>query len=288
MPGKNVDLHIHSTASDGTNSPAHIIELAMELELSAIALTDHDTVSGLEEFIAAAAARGIEVVPGVEISTSISGREIHILGLFIDYRNPELTAFLEKIRIDRNQRNENMIMKLRSLGYDITLEELKDKAGGESVGRPHLAALLIEKGYFKDNKEAFERCLRRGGPGYCHRQLPSPSDSIAQIHNAGGIAIWAHPVYRNKYARSHVRSVIKKLKPFGLDGIEGYYPGYTEHQHRMLLELAEEYELTVSGGTDFHGSNIPQIALGGGNGDLEIPETCFLELKKYWQQKNNG
>ncbi len=281
MPTGNVDLHIHSTASDGTLTPAEIVARAQQQNLNAIALTDHDTVGGIDEFLAAASSTNLTAIPGVEISSLFSGREIHILGFFIDHHSPELLAFLDRIRDGRNARNDEMLRRLRSLGYDISLEEVKARCGGDSIGRPHLAAILIEKGYFKDSKQAFERCLKRGAPGFCPRKLPHPEEALRQIHGAGGIAVWAHPVYRNKFARSHVRGIIRKIKPFGLDGVEAYYPGYTPAQHQMLLELAEMFDLQVSGGTDFHGDNIPGLELGTGYGDFAVPEECFVRLKRY-------
>ncbi|MBN2642403.1 MAG: PHP domain-containing protein [Victivallales bacterium] len=276
-----IDLHVHSHASDGTDTPSELIAKASELGLTALALTDHDTISGVEEFLAAAAGTGVEAVPGVEVSTCVSGREIHIVGLFVNHTDPHLTSFLEKIRSDRNERNDSMLRKLNSLGYKISLEELQEKAGGESIGRPHIASVLIEKGYFKDNAEAFERCLRRGRPGYSRRELPSPEESIKRIHHAGGIAIWAHPLYRNKYTRSHVRNILKKLVPDGLDGIECYYPGFTPHQTRVIIELAEADDLLLSGGSDYHGSILPHIHMGTGDGTLAIPGECFLKLKEF-------
>ncbi len=281
MPTYNIDLHLHSNASDGTMSPRELVAHAGELGLSAIALTDHDTVSGIDEFLLAAQDSGITAVPGVEISTLMSGREIHILGFFINHQFPPLLEFLNHIRAGRNTRNEEMIRRLCALGYEITLEEVAERAGGDSIGRPHVAAILIEKGYFKDSKQTFERCLKRGAPGFCPRKLPHPDEALRHIHQAGGIAVWAHPVYRNKFARSHVRGIIRKLKPFGLDGVEAYYPGYTPAQHQMLLELAAMFELQVSGGTDFHGDNLPHIAMGSGDGDFSVPAACYAALKTY-------
>lgn len=254
--------------------------MAVDAGLQAVALTDHDTVSGIDEFLAAARGQPITAVPGVEVSAMISSREVHILGFFIDHQNSELRQFLDGIRVSRNLRNENMIRRIRSLGYDISMEEVTARAGGESIGRPHVAALLIEKGYFKDSQQAFERCLRRGAPGYCSRELPPPQEAIARIRAAGGVSVWAHPVYRNKYARSHVRGIIKRLQPLGLNGVEGYYPGYTPAQQQMLFELAEMHQLIISGGTDFHGSNMPTIAIGSGYGNFHVPVQCFHALQK--------
>lgn len=285
MNTEKVDLHIHSAASDGTFRPDVLPALGRQAGLCAMALTDHDTVSGISSFLAAASSASIEAVAGVEISTAFLGREIHIVGLFINPECPELVDFLSGQRDLRNQRNQQMIAKLQNLGYDITLEELSAQAGGESVGRPHAAAILIRKGYFSHNQEVFDHCLKRGAAAYCPRQLPSPVDAIAVVHNAGGIAIWAHPLYSNKYARSHIRGVIRKLKPFGLDGIEVFYPGFTADQSSMLQELAGEYDLAISGGSDFHGDNIPAVKLGCGYGGLYVPESVLDGLKRCHRNK---
>jgi len=293
---ERIDLHVHSTASDGTFPAAELPAMAVAAELGAIALTDHDTVSGVEPFLAAAAAiPGFEGVPGVEISSGFMGREVHILGLFVDHKNPELREFLTRVRTYRNQRNELMIKKLQTLGYSITMAELTAEAGGESVGRPHVAAILIRKGYFKKNQEVFDRCLKRGAAAYCPRQLPGPSSTIAIIHRAGGVAVWAHPVYANKFARSHVRGLLRRLKDLGLDGLEAHYPGFTPAQHQMLLELAAQQEVLISGGSDFHGTNMPDIKLGSGYGGLFVPAELLTKLREYraghlplWQTQPEG
>ncbi|MDD3119437.1 MAG: PHP domain-containing protein, partial [Victivallales bacterium] len=174
MLTKNIDFHIHSNVSDGSFSPTEIVRAALARDLGAVALTDHDSVSGIDEFLAAAAGTGLTAVPGVEISSLLSGREIHILGFFLDPHHPELLEFLARIRTGRNERNAEIIRRLHSLGYELTLEEVTAAAGGESVGRLHMATLLIQKGYFQDVKQAFERCLKRGAPAFCPRKLPHP------------------------------------------------------------------------------------------------------------------
>lgn len=281
MISERIDLHVHSSASDGTFLPAELPGLAAAAGLRAIALTDHDTVSGIKPFMAAAENTTLEGIPGVEISSGFMGREVHILGLFIDPDNADLQNFLTNIRGFRNQRNELMILKLQALGYEITMEELQAAAGGESIGRPHAAGILIQKGYFKRNQDVFDHCLKRGATAYCPRKLPGPASTIACIHRAGGVAIWAHPVYHNKFARSHVRGLIRRLKELGLDGIEAHYPGFTPAQHQMLLEFAGEYDLVVSGGSDFHGTNIPDIKLGSGYGGLAVPVAVLEQLRSY-------
>ncbi len=277
---KFIDLHTHSTASDGSFSPLELVEHAHKIGLGAIALTDHDTVSGIPEFLEAAVDYPLEAVPGVEVSVEYSGNEVHIVGLFIDYTMEPLLELLCEIRKNRNRRNELIIEKLQKMGFDITLQELLDVAGGESIGRPLLAKILIEKGYFTEVQEVFDKCLKRGASAYCARVLPSPEKAIHEIHQAGGIAIWAHPLYRSKNDRTYLRKVLRKLSELKIDAIEAYYTSFSPGQTRAVLEVAEEFSLLVSGGSDFHGTNQSNVNLGKGYGELAVPFEVFEKLKE--------
>ncbi len=270
-----IDLHTHSIASDGSYTPTQLIESAKQLDLKAIALTDHDTIGGLDEFMQAAKVNNIIGVPGVEISVILNNKELHILGLFIDYHSESFTNMLCELRKNRNLRNEKIIEKLQNLNYDISLDEVLEIAGGDSVGRPLFAKILIEKGYFKEAQEVFDKCLKRGQPGFVNRILPTPTKAISEIHNAGGLAVWAHPVFKAKNQRSFVRNSLKKLKLLGLDGVETYYTSFSEEQNNMMINFANEYELLQSGGSDFHGDNHPKVKLGVGYGDLKIPAQLY-------------
>ncbi len=188
-----IDLHTHSIASDGSDTPSELLGLALERKLTGIALTDHDTLSGLPEFLARARGENIIAVPGLEISSSLYNKEIHILGLFIDPSSGKLADFLLKTRQNRNSRNSQILEKLNIMGYRITLEELESFAQGESIGRPHLARLLVKKEYFETIQDAFDHCLKRGARAYSPRVLAPPEESIRVIHEAGGLAFWAHP-----------------------------------------------------------------------------------------------
>ncbi len=277
---KFIDLHSHSTASDGSFSPSELVAKAEEIGLSALALTDHDTLSGIPEFIESASKHNlIEAIPGVEVSVELMGKEVHIVGLFVDYNSEPLSEMLCEIRNHRNQRNELIITKLQGMGYDITLQELLDIAGGESIGRPLLAKILIEKGYFTEVQEVFDKCLKRGAPAYCARVLPSPEKAIKEIHNAGGVAIWAHPLYRTANDRAYLRKVLRELTKFGIDGMEGYYTSFTDAQSRAVHDVAEEFSLLISGGSDFHGTNQKGIELGKGYGELTVPYELLEKLK---------
>lgn len=277
-----IDLHTHSTASDGTCTPHEIVALATGQKLAAVALTDHDTVSGLDEFLEAG--KGfpeIRVIPGVEISVRMErDNEAHIVGLFIDHHDEKLNEFLQVIRENRNARNREMIRKLTEMGYPITDEELDAFSSGESIGRPAVAALLMQKGYFDSMAEVFNVCLRRGMPGYAPRVLPTPEDGIRHIHDAGGVAIWAHPVYRHKNERTYVRVTLDNLTPFHLDGIETHYTVFTEAQHKMLCDFAGRYNLLHSGGSDFHGTNQPTVSIGTGFGSLQVPLSLLAPLEE--------
>ena len=280
-----VDLHTHSTASDGSDTPSELVALAREKGLHGIALTDHDTVAGIPEFLGSAEKNGIRAVPGLEISSTLYGREIHILGLFIDHTSEVLADFLRDARKNRNIRNEQILQKLNAMNYRITQQELNECAGGECIGRPHFAQVLVRKGYFANSQEVFDRCLKRGARAYTPRVLPNPSDSIDAIHNAGGLAIWAHPVYRSSGGRSGARKYLKKLIQFGLDGVEAYYSLYSSAQHTMLMEVAAELGILVSGGSDYHGRNQPSISLGTGGGALAVPDEVLDRLEQTWKAR---
>lgn len=255
--------------------------MAEFLDLAAVALTDHDTVDGIQEFLTAAKQSKVEVVSGVEIASTWNLKEIHILGLWIEHANPELDELLKKVRKNRENRNYEILESLKKSGFDITLEEVKNEAHGEVIGRPHIASLLVKKRYFKTVKDVFSLCLARGAQNYVPRILPGIAKVISVIHNAGGIAIWAHPVHKNKSNCKNIKSFIIHFKSLGLDGLEAYYSEYSEKQQKMLLQYASELNLQISGGTDFHGDILPGINMATGRGNLSIPETIYAELKKY-------
>ena len=277
---KNIDLHVHSTASDGTFSPSELIDMAEKLDLAAIALTDHDTVSGLAEFLKRAETSSVNAVPGVEVAVSWNYREPHILGLWVRDDCPELNSLLEEIRDNRHKRNDKIIEKLAENGYNITVDEIKEIGKGESIGRPHIAATLVKKGYFKTVKDVFSSCLARGGTGYVGRVLPDPKTAIEAIHKAGGMAFWAHPVHRHNSNTRDLFSNLKYLKSLGLDGVEAYYSQFSQGQHETLMKYAKELNMAVCGGSDFHGTNQPDVVLGKGRGSLSIPESVYDDLNK--------
>lgn len=266
-----IDLHTHSIASDGSDTPAQLVRLACEKKLKGIALTDHDTVSGIPEFLAEAGKAGITGVPGVEISSRLFSKEVHIVGLFIDPGTPALLELLGKMRNGREKRNREIVQKLCVLGYQISYDELRESAGGESIGRPHIGALLIRKGYFATMQDVFVQCLKRGCRAYVPRELPEAAEAVAAIHAAGGLAVWAHPVSGQAGERGYAKKMLRKLLEFGIDAVETNYSMFSEHQTQMMHEIAEAAGVLKSGGSDYHGANQPGIELGSGAGSLAVP-----------------
>jgi len=274
-----IDLHVHSTASDGSLPPAAIVHTAVEAGLQAVALTDHDTLAGLPEFMEAGRTAPLETVPGIEIACRWYTINLHIVGLYVQSRSAVLERLAARIREARDRRNLEMIERLHDLGLSITLDAVREQAGGESIGRPHMARALVAAGYCSEVREAFERWLGRGRPAYVRRRLPPPAEVIRAIHAAGGAAIWAHPAATRPGGPSRIRQVLRRLVPLGLDGIEVLYPDHTPRQISALHRLTTEFGLLPSGGSDFHGANIPELELGRGRGDLCVPDDWLPPLR---------
>jgi 3',5'-nucleoside bisphosphate phosphatase len=275
-----IDLHTHSTASDGTFTPSKLAALAVERGLKAVALTDHDTVDGIAEFMAGAAENSIRLIPGVEVSSIFNKRELHLVGLFLDIENRQLLDLLAQIRRDREYRNLIIVQRVCDMGYEISYDEVMAEAGGDVVGRPHFAGVLMRKYDFSSRQAVFDACLKRGTRGYVPRKLPQPQQVIEVIHAAGGCVVWGHPIYRDKGERSFMRRVLKTLVPAGLDAVEAYYSNFSPAQECIVKDLADEFNLALSGGSDFHGANIPDIELGTGYGELNVPDELLDELAK--------
>ncbi len=278
-----IDLHTHSYCSDGTCSPTELVKLASSIGLKAIALTDHDTAVGLAEFKQATEQfPEVEVIGGVEISSRFCGREMHIVGLWVDDTCPELSRFLANMRQERARRNEEIRLKLNHLGYIVSWDdpEFSDIPDAGSIGRPHFARVLMRKYNFPTPQSVFDKLLKRGCPAYVPRKLVAPAEAISVIHAAGGVAIWAHPIYRERNERAWARRIMKQFKPLGLDAIEAYYSQFGPVETKMLIELAKEFDFALSGGSDFHGENSPGITLGRGGGKLQVPAEILEELRK--------
>lgn len=250
---KYIDLHIHSTASDGSCTPTEIIEKAHELNMRAIALTDHDTVYGVQEAIEAASKFDIELIPGIEMSVDYVGT-YEILGYYIDYKNEEFLKKLEQRGIWRIERMIETIKVLNNLGYEITEEEVRKTAGNGTIGRPHIARTLLKKGYFNTIPEVFNALLADGKKAYVKAKNYSIPEVVEMILNLGGVPVLAHP-YLMKMSDERLEEEVKKLVSYGLKGIEAYYSESTPSKTKYHLELAKKYNLIVTCGSDFHGTN---------------------------------
>lgn len=273
-----VDLHSHSTASDGTLGPGEVVRAAKAAGLSALALTDHDTVAGCAEAQEVAAEVGIDFLCGIEISCEFPRPgTLHLLGYGVDPTSPTLHDLTRRLIEGRTARNHRMIALLREAGMDVTLDELLAEAAGGTVGRPHLAAILIRKGYATDNADAFKRYLGQGGRFYVDKETTSSRQAIDMVHQAGGIAVLAHPVQLRRDNYAQLKTVIKNLVDQGLDGLEVYHSDHRESLIQELLEVAEGWGLVATGGSDFHGSAKPHIRLGMA-GRRRVPETVYHDV----------
>ena len=274
---KTIDLHVHTTASDGTCRPAEIVRLAAEAELAAVAITDHDTAEGYTEAAAAARGAGLELVPGIEISTRFFGA-VHILGYYIDPLSPQLRPVLDWVVQDRDERNRKMAELMAADGLPVDYEQMHARFGAV-VGRPHFAQLLVELGLADSIQDAFDRYVEKGRKYYVGRHFLSIERSIEIIHLAGGVPVLAHP-FQYKLDDARLRELIEHCLESGLRGMECRYTGYDEEQVAYLLALAEEYGLLPTGGSDFHGANKPHIRLGRGLGALTVPYEYLAKLKE--------
>lgn len=278
MREKLIDLHTHSTCSDGSMTPDELVKHAAENGLAAIALTDHDTVSGVEEAVSAGERYGVEVVPAIEFSVK-SQTETHILGYFIDVHNPVLKEILGEIIEKRIERNVMTAKLLKDLGFDVTLEEAASLAPGGIVGRAHFARVMMNKGYVSSVKEAFEKYLSSGKPAYFGNQKLEAETAIQAIHSAGGVAFLAHP-HLIKISDERLEKYLEELKSYGLDGLEGYYTDYDEEMQTKFQAMAKKHSLEISGGTDFHAAMKPHISIGKGTGNMAIPYSVLERIKQ--------
>ena len=284
--GNLVDLHVHSTASDGTVTPAEVVRLAFDSGLRAIALTDHDTVAGIEE--ALAEVRQIkkeypetpfEVVPGIEISCNYEGKELHILGFFADVENKAFLEGLEDIRQKRIRRNEQMVDLCREHGMDISMEELYHGNPGTVVTRAHFARVMQEKGYVKTKADAFKKYISPGCPLYLPKPDITPEHAMQLLCWARAVPVLAHPL-QYRMGNDGTRTCIAFLKELGLKGVEAYHSSNNTYESGKLKNMAMEQDLIVTGGSDFHGANKPDIMIGRGRGGLRVHESMLEAVRK--------
>lgn len=273
------DLHIHSNFSDGTMTPAELIALAEKNHISAIALCDHNTVDGLPDFIKASENSSVIAVNGIEISTEYNGTELHILGLFLpEDKFEEISDMMSRIKIFKEVSNKNLVENLRNDGYLIDYEEIKNKNNGAYINRAHIAAELIEKGYFSDRKDAFDTVLSPDGGYYTPPERFKALEIIGYLDSIGAVPVWAHPFLDMNAEK--IDAFLPIAKAHGLVGMETRYSLYNEETQKTAEMLAEKHGIKQSGGSDFHGSNKPDILLGQGKGNLEVPFEFYENLKK--------
>ena len=273
-----VDLHIHSTASDGRFSPAEIVSKSAEIGLTIIAIADHDSMDGIvPALVAAKALPWLKVIPCVEISTDVPSGEVHVLGYFIDYTDRELEATLERMRNSRRERAQGIIGKLKNLGMPIDWERVQEIAGSGSIGRPHIAQAMLEKGYIASLKEAFTKYISRDGPAYVEREKMTPQEAVELILQANGLPVLAHP-----FTISNPEMMTVELKAAGLVGIEAYYNNYTAEEINKLVSLADRHNLIATGGSDYHGLDTSNETMIGG---VDVPVDSAEQLIALAEQR---
>ncbi|GAB1409058.1 PHP domain-containing protein [Desulfovibrionales bacterium] len=277
-----IDLHTHTTASDGTCTPSELVSQAVAVGLRAIAVTDHDTLQGLPEACAAGKDKGLEVIPGCELSVEFPQGSMHILGLWIPARPKHLQDTLDYLTKLRQQRNETILANLHAAGVPITYAELTATATGTTIGRPHIAQLLVRKGVARDLPDAFINWLRPGTKGYAPKAKLAPRDAILALKNEGATVILAHPCTL-KQDHADLEETIKKLKDMGLDGVESIYSMHSQAQTNAYAAICKKLGLLESAGSDFHGTNKPNIHLGRGKGGLRASYVLLERMKAYRQ-----
>ncbi len=270
------DLHIHSTFSDGTCTPAEIIAMAKERSLI-VALTDHNTIAGLPEFLHEAVTMGVTAVPGVELTTSHGGKELHLLGLFIPEESfPAVTEFTHEYHEKKEKSNTDLIARLAAAGYDIDYDTLKRENPNGNINRAHVAKFLLKKGYVGSTNEAFDTLLCEDGPFYIPAKHTDTLDAIRFLCKINALPVLAHPL--EELDENELRALLPKAAEAGLVGMETCHSSYDENRTVLAKKIADEFSLLHSGGSDFHGAVKPDVALGTGTGLLDIPESVYYAL----------
>jgi hypothetical protein len=275
-----VDLHTHSTASDGSETPSALIAMAVARGLAHIALTDHDTQEGIAEARAAAGMAGIELIPGTELSLAYPGG-MHLVVLWLEPGPGPLQDRLGSLQAGRRHRNAEIAERLSGLGMPVTLDEIEEEAGGGSVGRPHIAAVMMRKGYVGSVAEAFELWLSAGRPAYAARNRLAPEEAISLAVESGGVPVLAHPHTLGINRAEEMAAMLDRLRSAGLVGLEAYCSGYRRHEREGYADLARRFALVASGGSDYHGLYKPGVELGVGYGDLEVPDSVLDRLRAH-------
>jgi hypothetical protein len=275
----HIDLHLHTTASDGVLSPSEVVRYAKAKGLQAIAITDHDTIEGCEEGLAEGKRIGFEVIPGIEISAEHSPGSMHILGFFLDIHHPLLNERLRYLQKARAERNPRIVEKLNRLGIDITFEEVLKASGGGQIGRPHFANVLLEKKYVRSFQEAFDRFLKKGAAAYVDKLRFSSREALHFIDEAKGVAVLAHPNTLGVNGYAELEKLILQLVKEGLKGIEVYYPEHSPTEVAQYKSIADRYSLLSTGGTDYHGLEKNGLDIGVGRGEMKLPYSIVENLR---------
>lgn len=278
-----VDLHTHTTASDGALTPTELVARAAKLTLKVLAITDHDSTEGVAEALVAGQSYGVEVIPGVEINTDVPGAEVHILGYFVDHTDPALRAELARLREGRVGRARRMAEVLTEMGAPVDFQRILEIAGEGAVGRPHVAQALVEAGHVPSREAAFTKYIGRDSPAYVNRMKFTPAEAVATIRQAGGVPVLAHPVAYDRYGKIvtpfDLGEELPGLIDVGLRGIEVYYRGYDAVTIEYLMNIARRYKLLTTGGTDFHAIRPTEPDLGG----VYVPMKAVRRLREAWQ-----
>ena len=275
-----VDLHTHSTASDGSAAPAELVEKAVEIGLTALALTDHDTLEGVPAARAAAAGADLELIPGAELSLDFDTGAMHLLTLWLEPGPGPLQDKLAELRKGRDERNERIVGALSGLDMPMSMTEIHDEAGGGAVGRPHIAAVMVRRGYASDISGAFDEWLAKGRPGYMPRPRLTPEEGVGLARESGAVPVLCHPHTLGVVDADEMARTLNRLKAAGLVGLEAVCAPYRRHERDGYTWLARRFGLVPTGGSDFHGAYRPGLELGVGYGDLEVPDSVVDELRE--------
>jgi predicted metal-dependent phosphoesterase TrpH len=276
--GAVIDLHLHSTCSDGSETPERIVELAVAAGCTAIALTDHDGLSGIAAARSRAVSLGIGFVAGCEVSCAFTPGAMHVLSYFVEPEKGPLSAELARLREDRSERNERLVQRLQDLGLALSLEQVQAVAGGSVIGRPHFAAVLVANGAATSIEDAFGRILAKGAPGYVPKARVEPASFIAAAAASGAVTVLAHP-FSLGLDGGGTEGVVAELAGAGLTGLESYYGRYSPGERTELARMAKRHGLVATGGSDYHGSFKPDLHIGIGTGDLLVPDEALAELE---------
>jgi len=272
-----IDLHLHSTCSDGSESPERIVELAAAAGCTAMALTDHDGLAGVAQAEARARSLGIVFVPGCEVSCAFSAGTMHALAYFVEPGEGPLQSELDRLQLARSNRNELLLQRLKDLGLPVTVQEVEAAAGSSVIGRPHFASVLVANGAAASIQDAFDRLLSKGAPAYVPKARIDPAAFIDAAKGSGAVTVLAHPLTLGLEA-SGLDRLLEELCAVGLAGMECHYGRYSPEERAGLAAMAKRHDLVATGGSDFHGTFKPDLSVGTGTGDLDVPDTALHDL----------